>query len=117
MTDNLITTREKVEHSMKRRRAAESRFRVYGMASVLFGLLCLVVLFGNILSKGTSAFTQTFVTTEILLDGDTLGLTSKSDDDEIRRANFDGLIKNHLKATMQPDGRKECRQLYSLISS
>ncbi|MAK91871.1 MAG: phosphate ABC transporter, permease protein PstA [Oceanospirillaceae bacterium] len=117
MTDNLITTREKVEHSMKRRRAAESRFRVYGMASVLFGLLCLVVLFGNILSKGTSAFTQTFVTTEILLDGDTLGLTSKSDDDEIRRANFDGLIKNHLKATMQPDGRKERRQLYSLISS
>jgi len=117
MTNTSLTTREKVEHSMKRRRAAETRFRIIGMASVLFGLLCLVVLFSDILSKGASAFTQTFIETEIYLDGDYLGLTPQSSFDEIRTANFEGLVKNHFKELVNPDGRKERRQLYSLISA
>jgi len=33
MTDSTMTTRQKVEASMRRRRAAETRFRLYGMAS------------------------------------------------------------------------------------
>ncbi|MAD44658.1 MAG: phosphate ABC transporter, permease protein PstA [Oceanospirillaceae bacterium] len=117
MTNTSMTTREKVEHSMKRRRAAESRFRLYGMASVLFGLLCLVVLFGDILSKGGSAFTQTFIETEIQLDGDYLGLDASSSDQDVRNANFSGLVKKHFRAMVNPDGRKERRQLYSLISA
>ncbi|MFT6859295.1 MAG: phosphate transport system permease protein, partial [Thalassolituus oleivorans] len=59
MTNSNLSTREKVEKSMKRRRAGEMRFRAYGMASVLFGLLCLVLLFSDIIYKGASAFRQT----------------------------------------------------------
>ncbi len=117
MTKSSMTTREKVEKSMKRRRAAEQRFRMYGVASVLFGLLCLVVLFGDILSKGASAFSQTVIETSITLDTDYLGLDKNSDDQQVRLANFEGLIKQHFKEMMQPDGRKERRQLYSLISA
>ena len=112
-----LTTREKVEKSMAKRRAAETRFRLYGVASILFGLLCLVVLFGDILSKGTSAFRQTVVEQTIMLDGDYLGLTAQSTDKEIRRANFEGLIKKHLKKNYKPKGRKARRALYGMVSA
>ena len=116
MTTQNLTTREKVERSLAKRRAAETRFRLYGMASVFFGMLCLVVLFTDIASKGTSAFKQTSLTTEILLDGDYLGLAKDSSRDEIRLANFEGLIKRHLAKTIKPQGRKEKRELFKLIS-
>ena len=74
-----MTTRQKVEKSMAKRRASESRFRTYGLLSVLFGLLCLVLLFGNIFSKGFSAFSQTVMTAEITLDTEYLGVTPDSD--------------------------------------
>lgn len=117
MTNTSLSTREKVEKSMVRRRAAEKRFRTYGMASVLFGLLCLVGLFGDIINKGASAFRQTVIQTEILIDADFLGINKKADDQEIRNADFEGLIKQHFKAMVQPQGRGERRQLYSMISA
>ena len=117
MTETSATTRQKVEQSMKRRRAAEKRFRVYGLLSVLFGLLCLLVLFGNILSQGLSSFRQTVIHTEILIDGDYLGINKKSDEQEIRNADFEGLIKEHLKEWMQPEGRSERRDLFSMVSA
>ena len=117
MTNTSMSTREKVEKSMVRRRAAEKRFRVYGMASVLFGLLCLVGLFGDIINKGASAFRQTVIQTEILIDADYLGINKKADDQEIRNADFEGLIKQHFKNIVQPEGRSERRMLYSMISA
>ena len=104
MTNTQLTTREKVEKSLARRRAAETRFRFYGMASVFFGMLCLVVLFTDIASKGTSAFKQTSLTTEILLDSGYLGLTKESSAEEIRFANFEGFF-SALKPLDSRDAR------------
>ena len=116
MTDSAMSTRAKVEKSMKKRRAAESRFRTYGLLSVLFGVLCLVVLFGNIFSKGFSAFSQTVLTTTIHLDTDYLGVTATSDPQELRNADYEGLIKQYLKDTYEPSGRRERRDLYGMVS-
>lgn len=117
MTTSTLTTRQKVNASMARRRAAESRFKMFGVASVLFGLLCLIVLFSDIISKGSSAFTQTVVTMDVAIDGDYLGINSESSLEEIQGANFGGLIKRHLKATMQPENRRQRRALYKMISA
>lgn len=111
-----LTTRQKVEASMARRRAAESRFKMFGVASILFGILCLVVLFSDIIGKGASAFTQTVVTMDMMIDGDYLDITPQSTLEEIQAANFGGLIKRHLKATMNPESRRERRALYKMIS-
>lgn len=111
-----LTTREKVELGLKARRAAETRFRAYGMASVFFGLLCLVVLFSDIISKGASAFTQTTMETTILLDSDYLSINPQSTADDIRFANFEGLIKKHFAKAVKPKGRKGKRELFKLIS-
>lgn len=117
MTNSTLTTRQKVEASMARRRASETRFRLYGMASVLFGILCLVVLFGDIFSKGYTAFSQTVLTTEIYLDADYLEISSTSEEQALMTANYEGLVKKHFKNEIQPSGRKERRQLYSMISA
>lgn len=116
MKPTQLTTRQKVELSLGRRRAAETRFRFYGMASVFFGMLCLVVLFTDIASKGTSAFKQTSLTTEVFLDSSYLNLTKDSKVDEVRFANFEGLIKRQFAKNFKPSGRKETRELFKLIS-
>ena len=117
MTDSMMSTREKVARSMKKRRAREMRFRAYGLLSVLFGLLCLLVLFGDILSKGTSAFRQTVVQTDLFLDPDFLGVSAKSETADIVAADFDGLIKQHFRQLMDVSGRRERRELSALISA
>ncbi|MDP2506892.1 MULTISPECIES: phosphate ABC transporter permease PstA [unclassified Oceanobacter] len=116
MTDQLTTTRSKVEQGMARRRRAEGRFRLYGVLSVGFGLLCLVVLFGNILSQGSSAFRQTVLQAEILLDQEYLGLNNQSPVNELRNGNYEGLIKQYLRNTAEVSSRSERRALYGLVS-
>jgi hypothetical protein len=43
---------EIVANGIRRRYAAERRFKMYGIAAVLFGLTFLVILFSSIISKG-----------------------------------------------------------------
>ena len=116
MTTTALTTREKVERSLARRRAAETRFRLYGMASVFFGMLCLVVLFTDIASKGMSVFQQTSLTTDILLDSRYLNLNKDSKVEDVRFANFEGLIKRHFAQSLKPKSRSANRELFKLIS-
>ncbi|MEQ6204006.1 phosphate ABC transporter permease PstA [Sulfitobacter sp. HNIBRBA2951] len=49
------------------RNAAETRFRMYGIAAIAVGLLFLVFLFASILRSGLPAFTQTVVDIEFTL--------------------------------------------------
>lgn len=51
----------------RKRNAAETRFRIYGMAAIAVGLLFLVFLFTSILRSGLPAFTQTVVEIEFTL--------------------------------------------------
>lgn len=53
-------------HTQKRNRA-EARFKLYGLAAIGLGLLMLVILLTNIISRGTGAFQQTYVTLEVPL--------------------------------------------------
>ncbi len=50
-----------VNAGLKRRQAAETRFRWYGLIAVSLGLLFVVLMFGNIISKGYPAFWQTYI--------------------------------------------------------
>ncbi|MGB1035413.1 MAG: phosphate ABC transporter permease PstA, partial [Primorskyibacter sp.] len=52
----------------RRRNAAETRFRMYGMAAITVGMVFLAVLVTSILSNGMGAFRQTFITVEVFLD-------------------------------------------------
>ncbi|SLN12919.1 phosphate ABC transporter permease PstA [Roseisalinus antarcticus] len=52
----------------KKRNASEARFKAYGLGAVLIGVAFLVALLYAIISNGTPAFTQTFVTVEVPLE-------------------------------------------------
>lgn len=116
MTDSSLSTRQKVERSLARRRATETRFHALGFMAVLFGLLSVVVLFGDILLKGSSTFRQTVIVTDIHLDAQFLGLTPRSKEAHIRRADFEGLIRQQLDAAMPTMTEDEARELHRLIS-
>ena len=57
-----------IRRSIKRRYAAERRFRAYGIAAILFGLTFLAVLFASIVWTGYTAFVQSSFELNVLLD-------------------------------------------------
>lgn len=63
----------------RRRNAAEARFRAFGLAAVLAGLVALVVLLISIFGNGTSAFRQTYLTLTVQLPADKLDKSGKQD--------------------------------------
>ncbi|MDX5357343.1 MAG: phosphate ABC transporter permease PstA [Rhodobacterales bacterium] len=52
----------------RRRRAAETRFRAYGLGAVIISVLALVFLLSSVLGNGTGAFRQSVIRLEITLD-------------------------------------------------
>ncbi|OCJ34726.1 phosphate ABC transporter permease PstA [Agrobacterium tumefaciens] len=50
---------------IKRRYAAERRFRAYGLAAISFGLVFLFLLLWSVVSKGHTAFQQTMITVPV----------------------------------------------------
>ena len=53
---------------VKRRNAAEARFRLYGVVAISLGALALVALLTSILLNGLSSFRQTFIEAPVFLD-------------------------------------------------
>lgn len=118
MTDLKLSRAEQIERTLAKRYRAEKRFRFYGIAAITFGLLCVVLLFTDIISKGHKAFLQTFVQLEVTYDSSTLDLTDVNDPDQLALANFQGIVKNALKDRFpEVTGRKAKRELYSMISN
>lgn len=118
MTDSNSITREKRRANIAKRYKAEKRFRFYGMAAVAFGLCCVLFLFTDIISKGMGAFTQTYIKMDITFDEEYLGVDSSSDIEQIKSANFGGLMKKNLR-DMYPEysTRRQKRDLYSVVST
>lgn len=112
------TPMECVNASLKRRYAAERRFRLMGAGAIVLGLLFVVLLFGNIISNGYSAFTQTFVALEIHFDPQVISPDGDRSPEALQRANYAGLVKASLREAF-PDvtGRRDKRKLYGLVSS
>jgi phosphate transport system permease protein len=57
-----------VHASLKRRHKAEKRFRLFGLTAVVMGLGFVTLLFVSIISKGYTAFTQTYLQLPIHFD-------------------------------------------------
>ena len=61
-------TEAEVKRGIARRYAAERRFRLYGIAAILFGLAFLAILFTSIISKGYTGFVQSSFKLNVTLD-------------------------------------------------
>jgi phosphate transport system permease protein len=114
MTDVISLSVNKTKASvarLKSRHAAERRFRIYGIAAIVFGLSCIATLFVTIASGGYSTFSQTMVNLELSLDEDLIDL------DNIQNSDFRKIIRSSLYG-MFPDvsGRREKRKLANIVS-
>ena len=108
----------RVEAGMKRRRAAERRFRFFGKCAVGLGLGFLVILFASIVGNGYSAFWQTRITLDVTIDEAIVDPAGTRDPALLRAADYGALIKQSLRE-MFPDvsGRRNRFALYGLVSN
>jgi len=113
-----MSTIELVNKNLAKRYRAETRFRAYGIASIGFGLLCLCLLFTDIIGKGHSAFMQTYVQLEVHMDADRLEITDITDVNQLARADYQGVLKQALRLEFSAvNSRGDKRKLYRLVSN
>ncbi|MBK1649460.1 phosphate ABC transporter permease PstA [Rhabdochromatium marinum] len=115
-----------VNAGLKRRYAAEKRFRFMGATAVALGLTFVALLFFNIISNGYTAFQQTYVQLPVYFDPEVIdpdGLIQAGDlnadeiNKELIRVNFLKLARDALRERFpEVKGRSAKRKLYGLLS-
>jgi len=106
-----------VSASLKRRYAAERRFRMYGLAAIIFAIFCLAVLLTTIIRTAIPAFTQTMVRLEVTLYPQEIDPTGTRDPAMIGRADFQKLLRESLDELFpNVTDRQARRELMGLLS-
>ncbi|MBF8293394.1 MAG: phosphate transporter permease [Steroidobacteraceae bacterium] len=109
--------RDLVERGLRRRYRAERRFRAYGLAAAVSGLLFVGFLFLSIISTGYTAFVQSYIQIDIRFDAELIDPEGKQVEEILRMGDYSGVFKAALREKFpQVEGRRELRQLYGLIS-
>ena len=109
--------RELVERGLRRRYRAEQRFRAYGLAAALSGLLFVGFLFLSIISTGYTAFVQTYIKIDIRFDPELIDPQGKKDTETLRMGDYSGVIKYSLRKQFpQVEARSELKDLYAIVS-
>ncbi|WP_176084876.1 phosphate ABC transporter permease PstA [Martelella sp. HB161492] len=105
---------------LRRRYAAERRFRLAGMAAILLGLLFLAALIFNVVDRGAGAFRQTVVTLPITFATDVIDPSGQGveDPDRLQTVNYMPLVSEALDQVLgiDPADRDASRQAMRLIS-
>jgi phosphate transport system permease protein len=113
-------TATKRDFGLKRRHAAEARFRFYGIAAITIGLAFLCLLLFSIVSKGYSAFVQTAITVPVefsaeIIDKDNVRAT---DPRKLLTANYPVIARNAVARALGVDLKDKAamKQLTGLVS-
>ena len=104
-----------IKAGLARRYARETRFRMYGLSSIICGLAFLVFLLYTTGSNGYTALLQTHIGLDISLLAEDFGddLSRES----LSKADYSGFIKKALRQTFpEVTKRKEKKALYKIIS-
>lgn len=105
---------------IKRRYAAERRFRAYGIAAISFGLLFLFLLLWSVFSKGYTAFQQTMITIPVEFSGQIIDPDNErqSNPNKLMTANYPNVARNALAKVLgvSTDDRTALREVNGLIS-
>lgn len=100
-----------------RRHRAETWFRRYAGATVLFGLALLALLFVSVVRQGWPAFTETKLRLDVTLDAGVIDPTGKHDVEAMTIADYTSLVRQSLRDYIPVDGRDARKRLYALVSN
>ena len=105
-------------NNLKSRLAKEKRFKAYGIISIITALTLLTILFVSIFSQGYTAFQETRIQLPVYFDQEILDPNKTGDWNNIKKANFNGLVKQSLRNLFpEVSGRSNKRKLYKIVSS
>ena len=110
---------EEAQKKLRKRHWAERRFRMYGIAAILFALAFLVFLFTSIFTQDWSAFLQTSVKLPVEFSREVINPSGNPEaEDEIFQANFVKLAREGLykELGIDPKDRKVRRDANRLLS-
>ncbi|TSA03558.1 MAG: phosphate ABC transporter permease PstA [Methylococcus sp.] len=109
-------THDIVMAGLAKRRSAEKRFRLFGLASIVAGLIFLLVLFVSIIGNGYSAFTYANVALDITFDQAVIDPEGHRNPGTLAAADYDTLWKASLEKLF-PDvtGRQQKRALNAFM--
>ncbi|MEX0279895.1 MAG: phosphate ABC transporter permease PstA [Arenibacterium sp.] len=91
----------------KRRNAAERRFQLYGKIAIGIGLVMLLTLVFNIVTRGVGAYQQTFMTVDIFLDPAKLDKKGERNLEDIKKVSTFGyapLLRAALENAVSENG-------------
>jgi phosphate transport system permease protein len=110
-------SQQRVAAGLRRRYAAETRFRVYGRLAVLVGVAFVILLFGTIIAHGYTAFLQAYVRIDVEFSPDVVDPDGKRNPDDLAQADYAALVKAAMRAALPGvEGRPQQRRLYGLVS-
>jgi phosphate transport system permease protein len=105
---------------IKRRYAAERRFRIYGMLAISVGIVFLAIMLVSIVGKGYTAFWQTTITLPVTFDEKVIDPGNKraSDPNVLIAANYPVLARDALatKLGISLDDKPQLGKLKSFLS-
>ncbi|TDH38171.1 phosphate ABC transporter permease PstA [Pseudohoeflea suaedae] len=105
---------------LKKRYAAERRFRFYGQAAIFLGILFLAILLWTVVSKGVGAFQQTMITVPVEFAQSVIDPKDKRAEDPnvLLMANYPLLARNALVQALgvDPDDKKAVKAVGGLVS-
>ncbi|WP_022949328.1 phosphate ABC transporter permease PstA [Methylohalobius crimeensis] len=108
---------DRLARTLGRRRARETRLKIYGILAVATGLVLLTVLLSSILLLGYRAFQQTYIALDIHFDPQVIAPDGRLDLDSLRGADYSALIRRALQDKFpEVTGRRSKRSLYRLLS-
>ena len=109
--------RKKIRESLAKRNRSERHFQWFGKLGVILGLAAVVLLFVDIISKGSGAFRATYIQLEIEYDPEAIGILNVNDTEEFIFANWQNLAKKSLRDLFpEVTKRGERRKLNNLVS-
>lgn len=116
--DRAVHASKAVQQSLKRRYAAEKRFKAYGISAVAIAMGFIIVLFGTIISSGLPAFSETVITLEVEAAEDIIDPSGKRDPAVIAGANYRKIVFDGFRGLF-PDlkGRSDKRAVTRILSS
>ena len=113
-----------VSPRVKQRNAAEARFKMYGIAAVMTGLVFLIILLSTILFNGVGAFQQTFIEVPVYLDEAKLDKNGNRDPEDIKKVSTFGYsplieqaIYDTISAEMDKNPLAKAKEAKALISA
>jgi phosphate transport system permease protein len=119
MSDQTQSTRtiDLVRKTLDRRYRAERRFKLFGLAAIICGLLFLVIMFTSIIGNGYTAFYQSYVKLDIIYDAEKVDPRGDGSEDSFFAGDYGGVVKQSLR-DMYPmiEGRGDKKKLYEVIS-